>query len=155
MYHALAGETQGKDGVLLDLSLLTRSGTRSEGRGETRTYYYQTTHHQRLIGGFSSKLNDSVFTFFQNLPGVDSFWSMNPVSPEELAAALAALDVDWIVLNKTRLTTDQLNAYLSTFRQSPYLKCFYEDRSYLGLRVDQQDRTLKEKASAYRNHPGI
>jgi len=154
VYQDLAERAKGKAGVLLDLPLFTHSGTHSEGGGETRTHYYQTVHQQQLIGGISSKLDDSVFTFFQQLPGINSFWAMNPVSPDELAAALATLEVDWIVLNKTRVAADPLNAYLSTFRQTPYLHRFYEDQRYLGLRVDQQDRTLKERAWAYRNRPG-
>jgi hypothetical protein len=153
VYHALAGKAQGKAGVLLDLPLATQSGTYSRGRGEIRTHYYQTVHQQRVIGGISSKLDDRVFAFFEKLPGIKSFWAMNPVSPDELAAALATLEVDWIVLNKTRVTADPLNAYLSTFRQAPYLQRFYEDQRYLGLWVDQQDRTLKERARVYLNRP--
>ena len=154
VYQELAERAKGNAGVLLDLPLFTHSGTHSEGRGETRTHYYQTVHQQRLIGGISSKLDDRVFAFFQKLPGVNSFWAMNPVSPDELAAALATLEVDWIVLNKTRVTADPLNAYLSTFRQTPYLHRFYEDQRYLGYAVDQQDRTLTERAWAYWNRPG-
>ncbi len=153
VYHALARKAQGKAGVLLDLPLFTHSGTYSRGRGETRTQYYQTVHQQRLIGGNSSKLDDRVFAFFQKLPGINSFWAMNPVSPDELAAALATLEVDWIVLNKTRVTAGPLDAFLSTFRQASYLQRFYEDQRYLGLRVDQRDRTLIERARVYLNRP--
>ena len=53
-----------------------------------------------------------------------------------------------------RVTKYPLNVYLSTFRQSPYLHCIYEDQRYLGLRVDQRDRVLRERAWAYRNRPG-
>jgi hypothetical protein len=153
VYYALARKAQGKAGVLLDLPLATQSGTNSRGRGEIRTHYYQTVHQQRLIGGISSKLDDRVLAFFEKLPGVNSFWAMNPVSQDELAAALATLEVDWIVLNKTRVPEGPLNAYLSTFRQAAYLERFYEDQRYLGLRVDQQDRTLKERARVYQNRP--
>jgi len=154
VYQALAEKSQGKAGVLLDLPLFSHSGTYSRGNGETRAIFYQTVHRQRLIGGVSSKLDDRVFAYFEKFPGVKSFWEMNPVSPEELAAALAALEVDWIVLYKSRVPADPLNAYLSTFREAPYLQVFYEDGSYVGLRVDRQDRTLQERASAYRNRPG-
>lgn len=154
VYHTLAVQARGKTGgVLLDLPLFSHSGTYSRGRGEIRTHYYQTVHQQRLVGGISSKLDDRVFAFFQKLPGVNSFWAMNPVSPDELAASLATLEVDWIVLNKTRVPVAQLNAYLSTFRQSPYLNIFYEDQRYLGLRVDQQAQSLKERAQGYRSLP--
>ena len=153
MYHALARNAQGKAGVLLDLPLVTHSGTYTRGRGEIRTHYYQTVHQQRLIGGISSKLDDRVFAFFEKLPGINSFWAMSPVSPDELAAALATLEVDWIVLNKTRVPADPLNAYLAAFRQAAYLQRFYEDQRYLGLRVDRQDRTLKERDRVYQNRP--
>jgi hypothetical protein len=154
VYHALAAQAQRRPGVLLDLPLAFHTGTYSRGRGEIRAHYYQTVHQQRLIGGVASKLDDRVFAFFQKIPGVDSFWAMTPVSPDELAAALATLDVNWIILNKSRVAEDQLNATLATFRQSPYLQRFYEDPGYLGLRVDQQDRILKERAWAFRNRPG-
>jgi hypothetical protein len=154
VYQALAAQAQRRAGVLLDLPLAFQTGTYSRGRGEIRAHYYQTVHQQRLIGGIASKLDDRVFDFFQKLPGVESFWAMTPLSPDELAAALATLDVNWIILNKSRVAEDQLNATLSTFRQSPYLQRFYEDQEYLGLQVDQQDRTLKERAWAYRNRPG-
>ncbi len=69
VYHFLAETARGKVGVLLDLPLLTHSGRRSEGRGQTRSHYYQTVHRQKLIGGVSSVLPDEVFAFFEAIPG--------------------------------------------------------------------------------------
>ena len=135
VYHALAAKARGRAGVLLDLPLFTHSGARSEGRGETRTFFYQTVHHQRLVGGVSSKLDDDVFTFFKKIPGIEAFWSQKPVDRNELAASLSALRVSWIVLNKTRYAPASWKPYLDVFQENPNLRMFFEDRQYVGFQM--------------------
>ncbi len=123
--------------MLLDLPLFSHSGSRSEGRGQTRWHYYQAVHHQKLIGGVASKLDDRTFDRFEELPGIASLWARTPVSPSELEALLAALDVDWIVLNKSQYAPEVLGSYLGTLDGNRLVRRFYEDREYLGLRVER------------------
>ena len=155
VYQELAERAKGNAGVLLDLPLFTHSGTHSEGRGETRIHYYQTVHQQRLIGGISSKLDDRVFTFFSQLPGIKALWSKEPVPREELAGLFYALDVDWIVLRKTDFDQNQLAAYQKIFSQVPYLKPFYEDQDYRGWRVARESAALEQEALNYWSRPGV
>jgi hypothetical protein len=154
VYHALAETARGKVGVLLDLPLFTHSGRRSEGRGETRWHYYQTVHRQKLIGGVSSVLPDEVFAFFAAIPGVRAFWSQSAIDAGQLEASLAALQVDWIVLNKGRYEPATLRAYLVTLRERPYLMPFFEDVGYVAFRVDQskicENCRFKERLEAER-----
>jgi hypothetical protein len=155
VYCALADQTKGKAGVLLDLPLFTHSGDRSEGRGETRTFFYQTVHQQRLVGGISSKLDDRVFTFFSQLPGIQALWSRRPITREELAGLLYALDVDWIVLRKRDYDQDSLAAYRNIIGPSPYITPFYEDPDYWGWRVERESAALEKEALAYWSVPGV
>jgi hypothetical protein len=85
----------------------------------------------------SSVLPDEVFAFFEAIPGVRAFWSQSAIDAGQLEASLAALHVDWIVLNKERYEPATLRAYLATFRESPYLTPFFEDAGYVAFRVDR------------------
>lgn len=137
VYYALADQAKGRAGVLLDLPLFSHSGSRSEGRGQTRWHYYQTVHQQKLVGGVSSKLDDRVFAHFEELPGIADLWARRPVSPSELEALLSTLNVDWIVVNKSQYAPEVLESYLGALHGNPLVGGFYEDPQYLGLRVER------------------
>ena len=137
VYHALADQARGRAGVLLDLPLFSHSGNVSGGRGQTRWHYYQTVHQQKLVGGVSSKLDDGTFRRFEAFPAIAALWARTPVSPRELERLLAALDVDWIVVNKSQYAPEVLGAYLQTLDANRLVRRFYEDPEYLGLRVDR------------------
>ena len=137
VYYALADQAGGRAGVLLDLPLFSHSGSRSEGRGQTRWHSYQAVHQQKLIGGVASKLDDRTFDRFEELPGIPSLWARTPVSPRDLEPLLATLDVDWIVLNKSQYAPEVLGSYLGTLDGNRQVRRFYEDREYLGLRVER------------------
>ncbi|MBI5603693.1 MAG: hypothetical protein HY879_10080 [Deltaproteobacteria bacterium] len=138
VYQVLAQKAQGRSGVLLDLPLFTHSGSRSAGHGETRRFYYQTVHQQKMIGGVSSKLDEKVFLYFQNQPAVSRLWSLQPVEKNELAALVQAFGIDWIVLDKRYYPPETFKAYRSVLISVPNWKTFYEDRRYLGVAIDQQ-----------------
>ena len=150
VYQVLAQRAAGKAGVLLDLPLFTHSGLRSEGRGETKRLYFQTVHGQKMVGGVSSKLDEKVFVYFQNQPGVPAFWSAAPVKELELAAFVYRLDIDWIVLDKRRFTAENFSAYRQLFHKASYLHTFYEDQRHLGLSVDRSSKFLQAQASLFR-----
>ncbi len=135
VYQALAERAQGREGVLLDLPLFTQSGDHWEGKRETRTFFYQTVHQQWNVGGFSSKLDDSVFDYFRKLPGVEDFWKQRPITRKELAAFLSVVRVDWIVMEKSRYDLPTLETYLAVFAQTPGLRKFFEDRENVGFQV--------------------
>jgi len=135
VYQALAERAQGREGVLLDLPLFTQSGDHWEGKRETRTFFYQTVHQQRNVGGVSSKLDDTVFNFFRRLPGVEAFWNQKPITRNELEAFLAIIRVDWIVMEKSRYGLPTLETYLTAFAQTPTLRKFFEDSRYVGFQV--------------------
>ncbi|MBI5583960.1 MAG: hypothetical protein HY892_09065 [Deltaproteobacteria bacterium] len=138
VYQSLAARAQAREGVLLDLPLQTKSGEHWKGKRETRTFFYQTVHGQYNVGGVSSKLDDSVFAFFQKLPGVVAFWEQRPITREELAAFLSVLRVDWIVLEKSRYDPKTLETYLTALAQTPGLKKFFEDADFVGFQVLQK-----------------
>ena len=137
VYYAVADQAKGRAGVLLDLPLYSQSGNRSEGHGQTRWHYYQAVHQQKLVGGIASKLDHRIFGRFQELPGIAALWARRPVSPSELAALLTALDVDWIVVNKSQYAPEVLESYLRTLDGNRLVRRFYEDPEYLGLRVER------------------
>jgi hypothetical protein len=153
VYKVLARKAEGRAGLLLDLPLLIHSGGRSAGRGETRRLYYQTVHQQKMIGGVSSKLDESVFVFFQHQPAISKFWSFQAVEENELAALIYAYDINWIVLDKRYYVPEILIAYRSAFNSAPYLKSFYEDSRFVGLAVDSQSPSLKKRALQYWRTP--
>ncbi|RPH84898.1 MAG: hypothetical protein EHM75_10335 [Desulfobacteraceae bacterium] len=135
VYQALAERAQGREGVLLDLPLHTQSGSHWKGKRETRTFFYQTAHGQRNVGGFSSKLDDSVFDFFRKLPGVEAFWEQRPITRKELEAFLAVIRVDWIVVEKSRYDRTTLETYLTALAQTPNVRKFFEDLDYTAFQV--------------------
>lgn len=137
VYRVLAEKSKGKTGVLLDLPLFTHSGDRSEGLGETKRLYFQTVHQQKMVGGVSSKTDPKVFDFFQNQPGIPSFWSAAPLSEKEFSASLTALHINWIILDKSYFKPDNLKTYLHILNTVPTLHTFYEDQRYLGVAVNQ------------------
>ena len=137
VYHALADQARSRQGVLLDLPLFSHSGSRSEGRGQTRWHYYQTVHQQKLVGGVASKLDDRIFRRFEERPGILALWARRPVSARELDALLTDLGVDWIVVNKSQYAPEVLTTYLGTLDGNRRVRRFYEDPEYLGLRVDR------------------
>lgn len=139
VYQVLAREARGRAGVLLDLPLFTHSGSRSAGHGESRRFYYQTVHQQKLIGGVSSKLDEKVFVYFQNQPAVSKLWSLEPVEVNELTALITNYDINWIVLDKRYYPQETLKAYRSVLTSTPYWKTFYEDWRYLGVAINQQE----------------
>jgi hypothetical protein len=149
VYNVLAQKAKGQAGLLLDLPLLTHSGGRSAGKGETRKLYYQTVHQQKMIGGVSSKLDESVFAFFQKQPAIAQFWSLKPFKEDELAALIYAYNINWIVLDKRYYVPEGLNAYRSVLNSASYIHIFHEDPKYLGLSIDQYSVDLKEKALQY------
>ncbi len=138
VYQVLAQKAQGRSGVLLDLPLFTHSGSRSAGHGETRRFYYQTVHQQKMIGGVSSKLDEKVFVYFQNQPAVSRLWSLQPVAEDELAALVQAFRIDWIVLDKRYYPEKILKDYRSVLDSPPHWKIFYEDPRYLGFARDDR-----------------
>ena len=83
VYQVLDQRAKGQAGVLLDLPLFIHSGNHSAGYGETRRFYYQTTHKQKLIGGVSSKLDETVFSYFQKQPALAKLWSLQPFEENE------------------------------------------------------------------------
>lgn len=135
VYQALAAEAQGREGVLLDLPLHTQSGDHWKGKRETRTFFYQTVHGQRNVGGFSSKLDAGVFDYFQKLPGVEAFWEQRPITREALEAFLAVVPVDWVVLEKSRYDPKTLETYLRAMAQNPNMEKFFEDSDFVAFRV--------------------
>jgi hypothetical protein len=135
VYQALAEKAQGREGVLLDLPLHTQSGDHWEGKRETRTFFYQTVHGQRNVGGFSSKLDKSVFDFFRKTPGVKAFWEQRPINRKELEDFLAAVPVDWIVVEKSRYDPQTLETYLAAIVSNPARKKVFEDRDYAAFQV--------------------
>jgi hypothetical protein len=137
VYRALAEKAQGREGVLLDLPLHTQSGAHWEGKRETRTFFYQTVHGQRNVGGFSSKLDDSVFDFFRKVPGVEAFWGQRPISRKDLEAFRAVIPVDWIVVEKSRYAPQTLETYLTALAQTPDLRKFFEDADYAAFQVQK------------------
>lgn len=149
VYQVLAQKAQGRSGVLLDLPLFTHSGSRSAGHGETRRFYYQSVHQQKLMGGVSSKLNDSVFVFFQNQPAVSKLWSLQPVKEEELAALIQAFSIDWIVLEKRYYPGESLKAYRSILDSASYVKIFHEDSRYLGMELIKDRVPLNKSPSPF------
>jgi hypothetical protein len=153
VYNLLAQETNRREGLLLDLPLLVHSGSRSAGKGETRKLYYQTVHHQKMIGGVSSKLDESVFDYFQNQPAIPKFWSFQPVEKQELAALIYAYEIDWIILEKRYYVTEVLRAYRSVFGQAPFLKIFFEDARFIGVMVDPKSPELEREALQYWRNP--
>jgi len=149
VYEVLARKAEGRAGVLLNLPLLLHSGSFTEGRGETRQLYYQTAHKQKMLGGVSSKLDESIPVFFRQLPAVADILSLRPVEVEELAGLIYAYEIDWIVLDKRYYQPEVLKAYLGLFRASAYLKPFFEDGRYLGLEVEPKSPELKARALIY------
>lgn len=135
VYQVLARKAQVHAGILLDLPLFTHSGSWSAGHGETRRFYYQTVHQQKLIGGVSSKLDEKVFVYFQNQPAISRLWSLQPVEKNELAALVQAFGIDWIVLDKRHYPPETLKTYRAVLDSAPYVKIFYEDIRYLGMSV--------------------
>jgi len=153
VYKVLDRKAEGRAGVLLDLPLFFHSGSRSAGHGETRRFYYQTVHKQKLIGGVSSKLDESVFVYFQNQPSIPKLWSIQPVEEDELAALIYAYHIESMVLDKRYYPSEILKTYRLVFDSAPYIKKFYEDPRFLGLAIDQQSDVLKEKALQYWGRP--
>ena len=151
VYRAVAEDAGGTVGVLLDLPLFTHSGRRSEGHGETRSHFFQTAHGQKLVGGVSSILGAEVFAHFRALPGIRAFWSASAIGPDELAAALETLGVNRIVFNKQRYRPEVRDAYLTAFRQTPYLTVFFEDATYVALWVDRDAPTFRTAAAAWKS----
>ncbi|MEK6691912.1 MAG: interleukin-like EMT inducer domain-containing protein [Nitrospirota bacterium] len=153
VYRVLAQKSEGRTGTLLDLPLFIHSGSRSDGYGETRRFYYQTLHRQKLVGGVSSKLDEDVFAYFRNQPSVPELQLTNPVNEEELAALLYSFDINWIVLDKGYYSTENLEAYRKVFDNTVYLRNFYEDGRYLGIIVDQESDSLKRMALNFWERP--
>jgi hypothetical protein len=135
VYQSLAERAQGREGVLLDLPLQTKSGEHWRGKRETRTFFYQTVHGQHNVGGVSSKLDKSVFDFFRKLPGVEAFWEQRPISQKELEDFLAVIPVDWIVVEKSRYDPQTLETYLVAIAANPARQKFFEDRDYAAFEV--------------------
>jgi hypothetical protein len=153
VYQVLDQRTKGQEGVLLDLPLFIHSGNHSAGYGETRRFYYQTTHKQKLIGGVSSKLDETVFSYFQKQPALAKLWSLQPFDENELAALIYAYDIKWIVLDKRYYPLEMLRTYRSLLEPAPYIKIFFEDSRYLGYSIDQTSTRLKERALQYWGKP--
>lgn len=153
VYRVLAQKSEGKTGILLDLPLFIHSGSRSDGYGETRRFYYQTLHRQKLIGGVSSKLDESVFAYFRNQPAIPELQLTHPVNEEELAALLYSLDINWMVLDKNYYSPENLMAYRMIFGNADYLHNFYEDDRYLGIFVNQESDILKKMALNFYKRP--
>ncbi len=153
VYRVLAQKSEGKTGTLLDLPLFIHSGSRSDGHGETRRFYYQTLHRQRLVGGVSSKLDESIFAYFRNQPAITELQSTNPVNEEKLVALLYSLDINWIVLDKNYYGPENLEAYRRIFGNTDYLNSFYEDDRYMGLVVNQESDILKRMALNFWERP--
>lgn len=149
VYRKLAQQAGNRSGVLLDLPLFTHSGTRSAGHGETRRFYYQTVHQQKIIGGVSSKLDESVFAFFQNQPAIPKLWSLQPVDRDELAALIYAFGIEWLVLDKRYYPPENLTSYRTLLDSAPFFKSFHEDSRFLGFVIDPKSTLLKEKAFQY------
>jgi hypothetical protein len=137
VYQVLARQAQGQSKVLLDLPPFFHSGSTSYGHGETRRFYYQTVHQQKLIGGISSKLDEKTFAYFQNQPAISKLCALQPVGKEELAALVRAFNIDWIVLDKRYYPLETLKAYLGLLNSAPYGNIFYEDSRYLGLAINK------------------
>ncbi len=153
VYRVLAQKSEGRAGTLLDLPVFIHSGSRSDGYGETRRFYYQTLHRQKLIGGVSSKLDESVFAYFRNQPAIPELQLTHPVNEEELAALLYSLDINWIVLDKNYYDPENLKAYRLIFGNADYLHNFYEDNRYIGLVVNQESAILKKMAQNFWERP--
>ncbi|HSO72757.1 MAG TPA: hypothetical protein VLR91_08935, partial [Thermodesulfobacteriota bacterium] len=137
VYEALAEKARGREGVLLDLPLHTQSGDHWKGKRETRTLFYQTVHGQRNVGGFSSKLDDSVFDFFRKLPAVEAFWEKRPITGGELEAFLTAVQTDWIVVEKSRYDPQTLETYLTAISQIPAIQKIYEDSDFVAFQMQR------------------
>lgn len=153
VYNVLTQYSKGKTGVLLDLPLFLHSGMRSDGYGQTRRFYYQTVHMQRLIGGVSSKVDERVFVYFQNQPAIPGLQTASTVDEKEMAALLYSLGINWIILEKYYYTPENLRVYRYLFDNSPYLHNFYEDDRFLGLKVDQGSAFLKDLALDFWKKP--
>ncbi|MHB1278711.1 MAG: hypothetical protein ACYC1Q_09945 [Bacteroidia bacterium] len=54
--------------VLLTLPFGVRDGYRMIGQQDNQQLYAQTLHEKKLIGGYFSRLSDSVFAFYENDP---------------------------------------------------------------------------------------
>jgi hypothetical protein len=153
VYRVLAQTSEGRSGILLDLPLFIHSGSRSDGNGETRRFYYQTHHRQKLVGGVSSKLDESVFVYYQRLPAIRELQAMRPVKEEELAALIYALDINWIVLEKRYYNPEKLEAYRRIFDNADYMHKFYEDGGYLGVVVSQDSESLRRLSKSVWERP--
>ncbi|HCS20037.1 MAG TPA: hypothetical protein DIW47_05650 [Bacteroidetes bacterium] len=57
-----------KGEVLLTIPFGARDGYRMIGEQDNQQLYAQTLHEKKLIGGYFSRLNDSVFSFYENDP---------------------------------------------------------------------------------------
>jgi hypothetical protein len=146
VYQVLKNEAKGEAGVLLDLPLSFHSGVRSEGKGEIKRLYYQTLHQQKLISGVSSKLDDSLFAYFNKQPAIPSLLKALPVKEDELAALIYSFKVNWIVMDTRYFEPQYLAVYQDLFHKVSYIKPFHRDRRFLGFKVDQTDYHLKKTA---------
>jgi hypothetical protein len=153
IYGKLAPMTPGSKEVLLGLPLMVHSGTRSEGKGETRQLYYQTVHQQKMIGGVSSKLDESVFVYFQNQPAIPRIWQFKPIDRQELAALIYAYDIRWIIISKKYYLPELMGAYRSVLASFLCLKIFHEDTTHLGLAVDPHSPDIEKEALEYWRRP--
>ncbi|MFH0789908.1 MAG: hypothetical protein V2B13_20140 [Pseudomonadota bacterium] len=145
VYQVLAQKARGRTGILLDLPLFIHSGARSAGHGETRRFYYQSVHKQKMIGGVSSKLDESVLVFFQNQPAVSKLWSLQPIAEDELTALVQTFNLNWIVLEKRYYPPETLKAYRSVLDSVPYVNIFYEDSRYLGMAIKKEKELVPGK----------
>lgn len=68
-YTATAGLIKDQEGeVLLTLPFGVRDGYRMIGEQDNQQLYAQTLHQKKLIGGYFSRLSDSVFAFYESDP---------------------------------------------------------------------------------------
>jgi hypothetical protein len=120
-------------GAVLELPLGIRDGFGEVGRLDHRTLYYQTFHHQPILGGFVARLPQSLTRDLQASPTIRVLLQLSRgmgVDASEQAAGLSAAPrlfgdraVRYVMVD-TRATSPELRAFVA---QLPVERTFAAD----------------------------
>ncbi len=134
LYYELAKDSEGYTILELPFALSTSFYTLGNGTSPSKTQYYQTAHHKKLLSAWISRVPDTYYSFYASIAGLNYLIAPDKPLPEASAASLAAqakknfatLHIRYIIVHPEYYSHDQLTHTITflnqTYKQDPEFK---------------------------------